>query len=272
MPIDCFRCPKSLPSNSALISHLVDSHGSSRIEARKQLEKRVRGNDPDYGTPFDYGSKKDELVRELRRLDQQVSRQPSFHDITECGTLCYDDLIEEFGSLTGAFAFAGLIEFDPEEYDDNVDGNKKYSEWDLVSELYRVLELCGKISLRQFERAGRISPTTYDYRFGSWAKALERAGIEPIQKSKNVDRNGNIGHYVSSSWRNARKKALDRDGHECQECGMSQEEHINSYNTGLNVHHIIDIVEFEDPADADDLDNLQTLCVKCHGSHSPLID
>jgi predicted HNH restriction endonuclease len=32
---------------------------------------------------------------------------------------------------------------------------------------------------------------------------------------------------------------------------------------------LTDIAEFEDPADADVVENLETLCAECHGEHHP---
>jgi len=55
-----------------------------------------------------------------------------------------------------------------------------------------------------------------------------------------------------------KQAVLERDNWECQECGMNGEQHIVIYGMGLHVHHI----------DGDNtnhfLDNLQTLCMKCH--------
>lgn len=63
-------------------------------------------------------------------------------------------------------------------------------------------------------------------------------------------------HYRFSG---IRKRVLERDGHKCAECGMSDIEHRQKWNRPLNVHH----------KDGDEknnaMDNLQTLCYSCHG-------
>ena len=60
--------------------------------------------------------------------------------------------------------------------------------------------------------------------------------------------------YSSSKWRNLRKIILERDNHECQECGEIE---------NLEVHHIISINKCGDKFDTD---NLITLCHSCHNA------
>jgi len=84
--------------------------------------------------------------------------------------------------------------------------------------------------------------------FGSW-KSNEWAGDgSPRWK-------GGYSQY-NSNWRKNRKKALDRDNRECQNCGDTEE---------LHVHHITPVVEFDsnDPS-KHRLENLVTLCSTCH--------
>jgi len=50
---------------------------------------------------------------------------------------------------------------------------------------------------------------------------------------------------------------------------MSEDEHQDTFDTGLNVHHVTDVAEFDDPDDADTLDNVESLCVECHGKEHP---
>lgn len=58
--------------------------------------------------------------------------------------------------------------------------------------------------------------------------------------------------YRSAAWRQARAIALERDNHQCQHCGT---------DTGLVVHHDIEVAPGMDPYD---VDNLETLCRPCH--------
>ena len=68
------------------------------------------------------------------------------------------------------------------------------------------------------------------------------------------------GHprYYGENWEKQKRKALNRDSHTCQMCGAPENGQRH------DVHHIKPIREFEDPASANSLDNLVTLCRSCH--------
>jgi len=66
------------------------------------------------------------------------------------------------------------------------------------------------------------------------------------------------------SWRHARKDALERDGYECQSCGMTESEHQDKFSQSLHVHHKIPVGDFEDFETANQLSNLITYCAGCH--------
>ena len=74
------------------------------------------------------------------------------------------------------------------------------------------------------------------------------------------------GGYTSYShgWEKARKKALERDGYCCQDCGLSQSTHKEKHSQELHVHHIQPIVKYDNKRKANKLDNLVTLCRDCH--------
>ena len=59
---------------------------------------------------------------------------------------------------------------------------------------------------------------------------------------------------INYGFANSRAHALDRDNYTCQHCGAK--------NTRLEVHHII----FRSQGGSDDLDNLITLCERCHNN------
>lgn len=61
-------------------------------------------------------------------------------------------------------------------------------------------------------------------------------------------------------WQYARSKALDRDNHTCQKCGIKEADLEES----LHVHHIIPVRAFKMPSKAHDLENLVALCSSCH--------
>lgn len=66
------------------------------------------------------------------------------------------------------------------------------------------------------------------------------------------------------NWSEQREKAIQRDNGKCQECGLTRKHQHEKYDTGFNVHHIKDFLEFDSVKEANKLDNLKTLCSKCH--------
>jgi len=56
-----------------------------------------------------------------------------------------------------------------------------------------------------------------------------------------------------------RQAVLDRDGHACVRCGMTDTAHKDTWNRPITVDHI------NKDRSNNDLSNLQTLCLECHG-------
>ena len=61
-----------------------------------------------------------------------------------------------------------------------------------------------------------------------------------------------------------RAKVLERDGHRCAVCGLTQEEHLELYSAELTVDHINGEGRYHDKPDNRE-SNLVTLCFHCHG-------
>jgi uncharacterized protein YjcR len=80
---------------------------------------------------------------------------------------------------------------------------------------------------------------------------------------------GGVDEYYGDNWAKQRRKALRRDNYECQRCGITQSEHRNQTDIGLDVHHKTPIRTFQSPEGANTLDNLVTLCRSCHNSIEP---
>lgn len=72
--------------------------------------------------------------------------------------------------------------------------------------------------------------------------------------------------YKSKEWASIRKEVLKRDNYECQECKRQgkvfTDYHEPDKHKRLDVDHIKDLEHH--PELALDIDNLTTLCVKCH--------
>lgn len=77
----------------------------------------------------------------------------------------------------------------------------------------------------------------------------------------------------NSLWRNKslfggnRERVILRDGEKCVECGMTREEHKRKWGRDITVDHIdgngrnVSVRKKNN-----NMDNLQTLCLSCHGS------
>lgn len=65
------------------------------------------------------------------------------------------------------------------------------------------------------------------------------------------------------NWRQARQDARERDNHTCQSCGITED----ALTRELHVHHIIPRRKFDSPAEANDLNNLVSLCASCHRAY-----
>lgn len=77
-------------------------------------------------------------------------------------------------------------------------------------------------------------------------------------------RGGISYRYRGENWHEQREKALDRDKHMCQRCGLTEKEIELRSLFALEVHHIIPYCLFSHYIEANRLDNLKTLCRVCH--------
>ena len=63
------------------------------------------------------------------------------------------------------------------------------------------------------------------------------------------------------NWQKIRRAVLERDNYTCQRCGITEAE----YGRALDVHHIQRRGDYSDQRQANRLENLITLCDRCHG-------
>lgn len=95
--------------------------------------------------------------------------------------------------------------------------------------------------------------------------------------SDNPNWAGGSEPYYGPNWTEQREKTLIRDGYQCRDCGMSQEESINKHGQRLSVHHRVPRRNFKEGGELDfeqanRLENLVTLCGTCHSKweHLPV--
>lgn len=89
-------------------------------------------------------------------------------------------------------------------------------------------------------------------------KCMEWAKKNPELKKK-LDRVSKDRLFYGGN----REFVLERDNWQCQECGISQEQHLILFNRRLGIHHI-DGQGYNKKIKNNDPDNLMTVCVRCH--------
>lgn len=93
--------------------------------------------------------------------------------------------------------------------------------------------------------------------YGEW--------ISENQSGENsVHWKGGYSKYRGTDWPSLRERTLEAEDYCCQGCGRRDDDHRDEHGVGLHVHHIRPVTEFDDPADADTVDNLVPLCRDCH--------
>jgi len=76
---------------------------------------------------------------------------------------------------------------------------------------------------------------------------------------------GGKENYYGPNWHESRRQVLQRDDNKCRRCGMSNQEHKDTYGRELNVHHIIPFKKHDSCEKANKISNLIALCCQCHG-------
>lgn len=89
--------------------------------------------------------------------------------------------------------------------------------------------------------------------FSEWLKQNYSGENNPSWK-------GGYNVYYGPNWKEQRKTARERDNHQCQACGVSEED----IERQLSVHHITPFREFDSYEEANKLSNLVTFCEPCH--------
>jgi biotin operon repressor len=137
-------------------------------------------------------------------------------------------------------------------------GENGLHDYDMLRWLYVDLELTGH---RIAEDLGTSRRSVDD--------ALERAGIEKRERGggshNRLPRPGlKLAHptkeygvrYYSHQYNKKRKRVVERDSGVCQDCG--------SEPVTVHVHHIVEVLEFDNPDDAHTMENMVCLCSECH--------
>lgn len=122
----------------------------------------------------------EELIAELRRLNDDLEDYPKTTDMNERGAYSCQPYFDRFGSWQGALDAAG-IEADARR-------SPPIPTEDLEAELHRLAdELGGTPSVADMEAHGEYAADTYAQRYGSWNAAVEAAGLPPNERMNNSE-------------------------------------------------------------------------------------
>lgn len=83
---------------------------------------------------------------------------------------------------------------------------------------------------------------------------------EGLRGTGNPAWRGGHPHYYGPDWRPLQRLARRLDGYACQRCGLIQKD----AGRALDVHHIRPVSSFTNPNDANQIENVVTLCHNCH--------
>lgn len=132
------------------------------------------------------------------------------------------------------------------------------------SRVERPCEECGEIFVtKQFEIDkgwGKFCSRSCSSRWR--ARELGYYPLAPMTGADNPRWKGGYEPYYGPNWRNQRRNVRRRDNYTCQKCGITESE----LGRQLDVHHIQRFGSFgpERYQEANQSDNLISLCYKCH--------
>lgn len=214
------------------------------------------------------GPTREELLEDLQRVDTEIDgalSQKSYNDYGEWSTR---PVKRRFESWEAACQEAGVTRPKMGPQTEKVDA--------LFEDIRHVAEELQHVPSRtEYHKHGRFSREMARQRVGSWPKAVRKAGFEPRAPGgqpgeMNSNWKGGYEPYYGKNWYKQRRAARERDGYECVVCGMPDEEHESKFGWRLEVHHIVPVREFDEPEDANRLENLITLCRPHHQMYENL--
>ena len=210
----------------------------------------------------------DELVADLKRVATELNKNSISHDqYEEQGKFSRRTFVKRFGSWLEACEKAGLRKT----------RNYNITEEELFQNLEEIWIKLGRQPRREevSTSISRYSSATYEYRFGTWRKALEKfvtyvnneeneenASSEEAIKSLEVEPSTKHKTSRAINWR-LRFIVMRRDNFKCKNCGRSP---ATDPSIILHVDHMKAWTNGGETV----LENLQTLCSKCNIGKSDL--
>ena len=232
---------------------------------------------------------KDDLIRELQEVQHKHPGTKITYALYKFhgGNYHFCTFRSYFGSWAKAVRAAG-----------GIPGHTRYSQDEMFDEMQRVWEQLGRQpTFAEMEMHGKISPGTYDNRFGSWIKSVHafcedrNSDTDPKESRESSILASTNDDVVKSDspdtiptvepipfakpspsviWRKTPRAVgkrlrfclLSRDNFTCQACGRSCSKH----GVALEVDHIVAYTKGGETV----LENLQALCEDCNVGKSNL--
>jgi 5-methylcytosine-specific restriction endonuclease McrA len=243
----------------------------------------VRDTDPPTMTGDDHprSVSREEIIEDYRELADELNKTPSQEEYNDHGEYTWSAIRGHFDGMGELQDTAGLerhrngrvtleCEFCGEEYSEKhakkdssrfcsreCDGKWKSEAYagegnpNEYKQIEFTCEWCGKTDTGPPHKENRFCSQSCMIEWRS--REFSGEGHPRYKGGKDVDR--------GPSWERRKRKARERDNHQCQQCGADRDE-----ASQLHVHHIIPFERFgiENHREANRLRNLITLCASCH--------
>jgi len=98
-----------------------------------------------------------------------------------------------------------------------------------------------------------------------WTHTSELSSFHDRLPAPSPPKRASAGYY-GPNWSEIRERVIRRDDESCQQCGVSRERQREEYGVDLHVHHRVPFREFSNRDEANHMQNLVTLCQRCHGT------
>lgn len=216
---------------------------------------------------LDESPSKEELLNDMQRVDEELDEPLSQKRYNEHGEWTPRPVKRRFDSWEVACQKASVSR--PEM------GPQPVSDEAMLEDIQAIAEQLGHVPSRsQYNEHGQFSRGMAKERFGSWPDAVEAAGLDALDPGGPPGvHNGHwadVEPYYGPNWDECAEKIRERDDYECQNCGMSNVEHVEKFGSKLNVHHIKKARKFDSYDAANAQENLITLCNSCHSTYEHL--
>lgn len=206
----------------------------------------------------------EDVINDLIELTFKLNKKITYRDYNKYGKYSAATIVYKFGSWNQGLEKAGLSK--------NIEFNQTNEDlFDNLKELWITIER--QPTYRDCKKPkSKFNASIYEYRFGSWKKALE-AFVEYVNQENSEDRNEEKENEINSDLDNIkgiiihktkrdisermRFRILLRDGFRCHSCGRSP---ITSPGVELHIDHIIPWSKGGETID----ENLQCKCKECN--------